>query len=826
MSENFKNTTAHESVQEEEQQSIKLADIWEIIWNNRIWFILSILLCLMLAGFHLYRTQKSYSRVAKVIVDESAENSTMRDLTAFAGGMSRYRYQSGTNVYNEIEALASPDLMVKVVERLHLENIYVEKQLFRTREKYQNSPVELQLAGENAQAFSFNLIKTGDETFTIKDLKISGEDGVKHEKIDGAIGDTLVTPAGKIVIVPTVNIAEWKNDIAVTHASPKRLSKSYAARLGVSLSGKESSVVVLSFTDRFPSRAESVISTLVSVYNESWIENKNRAAKYTTRFINERLNVIEQDLGGVEADLKDYKARNQITDIDEVAKVYLDQSSEYAAKQFELNTQIENAKLVKSYLEDPANSDKLIPANSNVPNTEIGSSIVKYNDGMLQRNKLLQESSPSNPNVVYITEALAQLRSSIISSISNLITTLNNQKNRVMAQEREVLSRMSSTSGQALQIQSIARQQKVKEQLYIYLLQKREENEIAAMVNVGNTRMIVMPDGTTSPVAPKSKTVLLLALILGFGLPFVIFFIMYQLDTKVKGRGDIADLSIPFLAEIPQKGIKGNWFQRRRINRLDESNTQIFVKPGSRNSINEAFRVLRTNLDLMTARHEGCNKIMVTSFNPDSGKTFVIMNMARSMSLKGVPVLLLDLDMRKATLSKKLDKNNEGIAAFLSGKTDDIESLIQQVADNLYIISVGTLPPNPAELLASSRFAEMMDRISSKFRYIFVDCPPVEIVADTAIIAQQVDMTIFIIRAGMFDKRALPYIESLNNSGNYNRMTIVLNGVEPRSTGYGYGYGYGYGRYGYGRYGYGRYGYGKYGKYGNYGSSDDSSDDE
>ncbi|MCR5245911.1 MAG: CpsD/CapB family tyrosine-protein kinase, partial [Bacteroidales bacterium] len=286
-----------------------------------------------------------------------------------------------------------------------------------------------------------------------------------------------------------------------------------------------------------------------------------------------------------------------------------------------------------------------------------------------------------------------------------------------------------------------------------------------------------------------------------------------QLDTRVKDRGDVKGLQIPFLGEIPQANLPTKWWQRLdKSIRYSSHNSQIVVKPGNRDMMNEAFRVMRTNLDLMTAGHPGCHRIMLTSFNPNAGKTYLIMNIAATMALKKSKVLLIDVDMRKGTLSNVLAPKKTGIASYLNGKTADVRESILPVTDNLWVLPVGNLPPNPAELLLGERFEQMLESLSKEYDYIFLDCPPIDMVADTGIIAKHADMTLFVMRAGLFDKRALPAAEELYESGKYNRMALVLNGVETAHSGYGH---YGYGHYGYGHYGYG-YGYG----YGNSGDGD------
>ena len=705
---------------EEEENTLQLADIWGMIWNNRIWYIISVAICLFLAIFYLYRTPKTYSRSAKVIVDEGAENASLRELASFGSSTVRSRY-GGTNVMNEIQAFTSPDLMQKVVERLGYETSYIDNQRFRTRELFTNTPFTLALGGDNPpSSFSFNVTRHKDSTFVLGDFVVAGND-VKASKVTGAFGDTLSTPVGKVVLIPTARLSSWNHEITVSWRNSMSRAKSFGSKLSVGLSDKQSSVLVISEQDLFPARAANVISTLIDIYNEEWVENKNRAARNTSEFINERLTVIEQELGGVESDLKNYKEQHGITDIGSISQNYLNQSSAYASKFFEVNNQLSIARYVKSYLNDPAHANSLIPAGTGI-DSSVESQISSYNSQMLNRDRLLSASSAENPVVADMNDALDALKSAINRSIDNLIATLQLQANKIQSEENAIMGRISNVSGQELQLLSIERQQQVKQQLYIYLLQKREENEIASLVNVGNTRLIMNPNGGGAPVAPNSKMILLIALVLGLGIPFAYFYLREQLDTRVRTRGDIAKIQAPFLAEIPQMGLQGlKWWERWRVDRMNSHNSQIIVKHGKRDMMNEAFRVLRTNLDLMVGNEETCHKIMVTSFNPNAGKTFIDMNMAASMALKKRKVLLLDLDLRKATLSKALEfDKKDGVAAYLNEKLT-LDEAIYNVRENLDLMPVGKLPPNPSELLDSPKFTEMIAQLEKRYDFIFID---------------------------------------------------------------------------------------------------------
>ena len=792
--------------QQEEQSDINFSDIWGMIWGYRWWYVLTLAICIVCAAFYLYKTPSTYSRSAKIIINEDAQDATLRDIANISGFAGQ---GSSVNVNNEVEAFSSPDLMQTVVERLGLQTSYVEHQFMREREFYNNSPIELSIVEPLVMSsFSFVVEKGKDSTFVLKDFTI-GPDKLKKTTIEGALGDTLSTPVGSIAIMPSIYADNWNDDITVSWVNSKAKAKAYAQNLKASVSGKQTSVVVLTLEDKYPGRAENILNTLIDVYNDQWVHDKNRAARNTTEFINERLVVIEQELGGIETDLKEYKEQNKLTDMEALSQSYLEESSEYATKSFEVNNQLAIAQYIRDYLTEPANATALIPSNSGLTSTDIENQIAEYNQIVLQRDKLIASSSEQNPLISDLTAAMQSIKTAIIRSIDNLLATLNLQAEKIRTQEDMIMARIASSSGQQMELLSIERQQKVKESLYIYLLQKREENEIASLVNVSNTRLIMSPTGSASPVSPNKMMILLVAIVLGAGIPFAVIFLSRIMDTTVANKKDLSGLSIPFLSEIPQ--MKSS-LQRNLANigrhKFDNQNCRVVVKKGSRNVINEAFRVLRTNLDMMLGKDSSGEAIMVTSFNPNAGKTFITMNMAASMALKGQKVLMVDLDLRKATLGKSMDKNNEGVVSYLIGKHDNLDKLIQNVDDNLDLLSVGTIPPNPAELLLSERFTEMLSSLKGKYRYIFLDCPPVDIVADTAIISQSADVSIFVMRSGIMDKRALPAVEELYNEKKYNRMAVVLNGVYARAKGYGkYGYGhYGYG-YGYG-YGYSAYGYG------------------
>ena len=777
------NNQTNRTIIREEENAITIQDLWAMVWNHKIWYIISVILFLVVGAFYLYRTPATYNRAAKVIIDESNQDATMRNLGVASAGMMRLR--SFNSVENEMEAFASPDLMQVVVERLGLQTRYVEQQFLRNVELYKNGPIAMVLAGDNPHSgFSFEVVNKGDGIVALTDFHIK-EDKIK-DVITGNMGDTLQTPVGAVIIYPVDSENEFRHPIRISWANSMAMAKAYSNRLNISLSGKESSVIILSMNDTYPSRSSAVLSALIDVYNEVWINNKNQSAINTAEFINERLVVIEKDLQVVEESLKKYKESNNLTDIKAAAQSYISESSHYATRSFEANNQLSIAQYIKAYLNDPVNSMSLIPSNLGLTNTSVESQIKEYNELVLQRDRLLTGSSENNPLIADINSTLASIRSAILRSIDNLIATLELQVAKISSQEKQILDRMSSSSGQELQLLSIERQQQITQSLYKFLLEKREENELAALINVGNTRVIMNPNGSSNPVAPNKMMILFAMLVLGFGCPFAYFFLTKMLDTSVKNKADLGNIAIPFLAEIPA-------YIPKNKNQLDNP---ILVESGKRDMMNEAFRVLRTNVDLIIGRKNDVRVIMFTSFNPGAGKTFNVMNLAASMALKGARSVIVDLDMRKASLSKKLDLHHSGVAAYLNGKVDSYEKFLDPIAENLSVLPVGTLPPNPTELLLSDRFQTLLEQLRGQFDYVFLDCPPIDIVADSNIIAEYADMTIMVLRANLIKKDVLPLIDDIYYSGKFKRLSLILNGVELQYKKYGYGksgYGYGYG---------------------------------
>lgn len=767
------------------------------------WFALSLILAVCCAVFYVLRTPPVYTRSASILIKEEGKGSG-----SLAGEFASFAdmgvFSSGTNVYNELITIQSPALMWEVVKRLRLDVNYKEEGTFHDNTLYGESlPVRVNFLDPDTKG-SFELEVNAKGNATLTAFIVDGDKVQGNAK--GNVGDTLTTPLGKLV-VQYADAWEGKDvNLKVGRTSVFGAASGCSAAFTASLNNKNATVIDMSYDDVSTRRAEDILNTLIAVYNENWVKDKNQIAVSTSRFIDERLKVIEQELGDVDSDISSYKSEHLIPDIAAATGMYMENANDASKQVLELNNQLYMARYIKSFIQ---NSDKLqlLPANSGVESSSLESLIGEFNENLLRRNRLVANSSEQNPLVVDLDRTLESMSSSILVSLDNVINSIQTRINSLQATERQNTARIQSNPSQAKYLISVERQQKVKEALYLFLLQKREENELSQAFTAYNTRIITPPTGSRLPKSPNRRMILLIALVMGMAVPFGIIYLIQTTNTKVRGRKDLESLTIPFVGEVPLCGAEDdikNW-KKHLLKRHEEKRQLIVVKDGSRDVANEAFRVLRTNLEFMSAKDPEKNVFVFTSFNPGSGKSFLTLNLAISFAIKGRRILLIDGDLRHASTSAYVKYPSYGIADYLSHKSDDWKANVVNDKDhpNLDILPVGKIPPNPTELLEDQRLAEIIKEARSMYDYVFFDCPPVDIVADTQIIGNYADRTMFIVRAGLFERAMLPELETLYTGKKYSNMSLILNGTDSGSGRYGSRYRYGY-RYGY-KYGYSSY---------------------
>lgn len=779
----------------QQANEVTFHDLYLLSLSHWWWYVVSVLICLALATAYILRTPKVYTRQASVLIKEDAKSS--KSLMNQLGGASEMGlFQEASNVNNEALTLQMPAMILETIKRLHLDYSYSVDGTFHKNTLYGSSlPVQTEVKdlADNA-GLSFVLLLKPDENFTVSDFNYGESEGNVYF---GKLGDTLSTVAGKMIISKSPYYQKPQKDqkIYVTRTGLYTMQDLVRARLDVNISNKQATIIDMSYRDVNTQRAEDFLNTLIAVSRETWVKDKNEVAVSTSEFINERLKVIESELGNVDNSISSYRSENLIVDNDAQTNVYMNQAAQATNAITELNNQLYMVRYLKQHLQRGGNN-QLLPENSGLDNSAIEQQFKEFNSLVLQRNNLVANSSESNPLVQDIDKKLNSIRSTIVSGLDNEQAMLNE---RIRGQQSTVSTntgRLASNPTQQKYLLSVERQQKVKEELYLYLLQKREENELGQAFTAYNTRVVNPPMGSMKPTSPKTKQILAIALLLGLAIPLVLLYLKEMINTKVRGKKDIEKLTVPYLGEVPL------YYSKKSGKTLG---MQIVVKPQKRDIINEAFRVIRTNFEFMTNDKENPRKVvLLTSANPSSGKSFLTINIAAALAISGKKVLVMDLDLRMATSSKLVNSPEKGITGYLAGQYPDCPVFPVENYPGMDYIPVGKIPPNPAELLLSDRLEKLINEKRADYDYIFLDTPPVELVADTSIIKKWVDMTIFVIRAELLEREMIPVIQQYYDEKKFNNLTTLLNGTTSA-----------HGRYGY-HYGYHSYGYGS--SYGGYGS--------
>ena len=818
------NTTQNTAVRRQPtDNSLSITDMLMICLRHWPWFVLSLFICMSLATLHLLHTPKTYSRTASILVKTTGGEKSNDIMMMEELGVNNIT----SHIYDEIAAIHSPAVILDLVKRLHLDLSYSRPGFFRDEPLYAESlPVEVEFHELDENAFAtFMLTLNGDSTATLSDITLRGTSIEKTIRLP--LGKKCKSPFGAMTIRPTLYYKKgMKGDILVSRTSYTAAAQIYGSKISASQQEDTKSIIDIRCVDNSISRAENILRTIVSIYGEQWVKNRNQISVSTNEFIKERLAVIEQELGNVDKDIAGFKSAHAMPDVMAVAGQAMAQESEADQQRQALSNQLYMVRYVRNYVADPAHAKQLMPASSGIGNSAVESQIAAYNEKLLQRNNLVANSSEQNPLVADLDVALGNLRGAIINSLDNTQTTLNAQLGSVQSKHSQAIGKLTANPQQANHLLSIERQQKVKEALYLFLLQKREENELSQAFTAYNTRTIAEPWGSNSPISPDSRRILLIAFAIALAVPAAWFILREMSNTKVRGRKDLENLTIPYIGELPL------WKPKNEEENIDTA-THFVVRQHSRDITNEAYRVVRTNLEFMTNQEKQCKIIMLTSFNPGSGKTFISANLGASFAIRNSRVICIDLDLRRGSLSEFVGSPKSGLTNYLSGQTDSYQELIihhQLTRANasggssashpagdvtsvaaecptIDILPMGQTPPNPTELLYSPKLKPMFDELRQHYDYIFVDCPPVEIVADASIISREADVTIFVVRAGLLERSMLPELQKNYDDKKYNNMAILLNGTDAEHH-YGYHrYGYGYGRYGYGK----RYGYGYYG---------------
>ncbi len=770
-------------------QAFTFQDIIEIVLKKWYWFAASIALFLLAGGIYILRTSPVYQRNATIMVKDSRKGSGSTEMAAFSelAGLSSRR-----NVDNELFVLQARRLMLNVVDKLNLSVNYTTRHGLRTVDLYKRSPIAVTFVNNNESAscsFRVKLFEDKVEVSHFSGSKQKGEDdgSDKHFFASSPYGEAIVTPNGQIVIEKTLYMDEdyVGKTINVSKQNREVVAARYRAATQSAVANKMSSIINISLKDVVAKRAEDVINTLIEAYNTDAVNDKQQIAEATADFIDARLSIISKELGSVDNDIKTFKNKNNMVDIETETKRNITESSKLKEEGLSVESQIEMAKFIKEYLNDSEKENSLIPVTNtgDKNSTVLSKQIADYNELVLRREKLMHNGATNNPVIHQIDRDRVAMKNAILASLDSNIATLEIMRENLRREENKTNNRISSVPSQEKEYLSIARQQRIKEELYLYLLNKREENAISLAITENSARIIDSAFGPLKPIAPRKPLIMLLMLVLGVAVPFSIVYLREMFDTSVRGRRDIErNTSVPYLGDIP--------IYEGKMHR------SVAVRENGRDSVSEAFRIIRTNMAFMNAVDGKQQVIQVTSSNAHAGKTFISTNLGMTLAFSGQKVLMIDLDLRRRTMSKHMGQRNNpnGVSKFISDKSVKVKDIISktEMHENFDCIYAGLQPPNPAEMLLSSRLDEMIAECRKLYDAIIIDSVPALVIADALITSRIADVCLYVVREGLLDRRQLPDIEGLYREKKLHNMCIILNGASERNHRYGYGYTYSY----------------------------------
>lgn len=798
-------------LEEKEEQ----ADIKAILFKYIIrwpWFIASIIICIACAWIYLKQSTPIYNITASVIIKDEKKGGTMGN--EFSGLEDLGLLNPSKNIDNEIEILQSKSLIKDVVNELGLYINYWGNKGFKTTDLYGASPILVHYSFKDAETLNapiqltINYQKNGN--LNVNMITDKGNDNEKKiNKTFTEFPAVLSSEKGVITFIENqqVPIVEDVNlDITISH--PLAIAKGYRSALSIEPTSKTTSVATISIKNTNKKRGEDFINKLVEMYNRDANDDKNEVAQNTAHFIDERISVINQELGTTEQELENFKRESGLTDLSSDAQLAVAEKSAYEKLCVENGTQLNLIQYLSDYLKKPENANTTLPVNVGLNDKSLTEQISQYNALILERNRLRRTSSDSNPVVRRLDSNIDDMHASLLTTINSVYKGLLITKADLDRQAGKYAGQISNAPAQERRFVSIQRQQEIKAGLYLMLLQKREENNIALAATANNAKIIDDALADDVPISPNKKIIYLAALVLGFGIPVAVIYILSLLSYRIEGHSDVERLTrVPVIGDVP-------------LNDSDEKYA-IAVRENDNDIMAETFRSLRTNLLFMLGDPDK-KVILVTSTTSGEGKTFIASNLAVSLALLGKKVVIVGLDIRKPGLNKvfHISHKERGITQYLvAPQSTDLRSMIQSsdLSANLHILPGETIPPNPTELLARKSLDDAIELLKKDYDYIVLDTAPIGMVTDTQLIARVADISVYVCRADYTHKNDYQLINELYANKRLPGLCTVINGLDMKKKKYGYYYGYGkYGRYyGYGKkYGYG-YGYG-------YGDTSDS----
>lgn len=762
--------------------NIEIKDIIKPYLVHWIWFVISMAILLILAIFYIKITTPSYMIESSILIKDTKKGFSADGEMGVLQGLSGFGGMSTNSIENEVEVLKTKKLLEDVVKSNNLQtSIFIEQNL-KTIELFgDTAPIIIYIANEKKNKkfpqYPINLEVNGNKLlFSSKEFK----------DINGTLNSIISLPFANIVIKKNpvfdpVKAGDIGEDFILSIGTINAVVNTLQKGIKVELSDKDATVLRLSMISSQTDKAQLVINNLVKAYNRDAINDKNSESEKTKGFIDERISIISKELGEVESDKERFKKQNDITDIPTETKINLEVSAETKVKQLDIDSQLELNNVLIKYLNKQSSND-VLPNNIGLKDIAVNNSITAYNQSVLERNRLLETATMQNPLVVDLTNQITSLKRSIGESLQKSKTGLELSRNQYVSELNNVGQKVSKVPYQEKIFRSIERQQQIKENLYLLLLQKREETAISLAVVAPKARVLDLAYVSEKPVAPKKMIILFSALVFGLLIPIIVIYIKQLLNTKIYSKKDVNAMSkIPILAEIPNVA----------------KNSDHLVQTNDSSSLAESFRILITNMNFLIPKDKTTKVIFVTSSIKGEGKTFVSINLALTIVNPKNKVLLIGADIRNPQLQRynKESKGYTGLTEYLYNADVKIKDIIKEnvFGNNLDVIFSGSIPPNPTELLGNGRIDNiLLEAKAEGYNYVIIDTAPLLLVTDTFMIVEKGDLVLYVTRSGFSEKSLIEFANDNTTDEKIKNVGFVLNDVKQQHYGYGNKYGYGY----------------------------------
>ncbi|MCP9234511.1 polysaccharide biosynthesis tyrosine autokinase [Lewinella sp. JB7] len=745
--------------------------------RNWYWFVLVIGLCVGLAWLNLRYTTPVYMAQMSMLIQEQSGGQSGLSKEVIAQELG---FENTYVIDNEVYMLRSKYLMERVVNLLGLHTSYVHQGSVRNTEIYQPESFTLVLADTATSTAPAELVEYGSVMVRFDDEQ--------NFSLIRSEGDTATVPYTQAFaigsrdfrLVPTPDLppTDHRSIYEISVMNPADVAASYTKALSVS-QVERSGVVNLALSDPIPEKARDILNALVAVYEQQIVEQQSQTGGQTLSFIEERLEYVTEELYEVESDVASFKrGANLSVDIQTQGANYLAQLNEADAQLAELQVRQELIEEIRSTLTSSDNTFEALPVASEIISGVLTDLIVQYNQLIFDRDNTMEGYTPQHPLMATYNEKLNNIRESILRSINSVLRETNERIARIQDRIRPLENQMTRIPGNEQKLLQIMRQQEIKQNLFMYLLERREEAALTVAAQVPNTRIIDRASSSPYPISPNKPMIYLLAIGVGLILPAGTMFLRELLGTTINTEDEVTNyLPYPIVGRIVKSPEHGT----------------LVVNKSTRSGIAEGFRLLRTNLGFLLPGEQS-SVVMITSSVSGEGKSFISSNLAAALALTKKRVVVIGLDMRKPKLAemvmeKEADRKTNGLSNYLIGKSPYEEIIKPTTQDRLFIIPSGPLPPNPAELLMEHRMAELLERLRGEFDVIILDAPPVGIVTDGLLMKEYVNVTLFVTRLSVTPKKSMPYINEMVEAGKLPRFNMIVNGINPKAA-YGYGYGY------------------------------------